>query len=178
MQHHTKLSPRDAYFAFSQLSAATSHPACPQGRGWTCPGALLPILLPGFATGWVGRCGAGCQGGTPGQDAQPHGCSPSSSSNSPCPCSVPLPGCWQLVTGLLLPASLGPRVCYSPRLVPGSCNGPSSQRPRTGNEVSVGGYLLYIYIHTYMYRERVASSLILCMINRYFWHLRALEEIG
>lgn len=112
------------------------------------------------------------------QDAQPYACSPSPISKSPSPCSVPLPGCWQLVTGLLSPTSPGPQVCRSPRLVPGSCTGPSSQRQQTDNGVTVGGYLLYIYIYTHMYRKRVASSLILCVTNRYFRQLRVLEEIG
>lgn len=75
---------------------------------------------------------------------------PGSSSNCPSPSSVSLPGCWQLVTRLLSPASLGPRVCYSPWLMPGSCAGPSSLRQQTGNGVTVGGYLLYIYIYTHL----------------------------
>lgn len=38
--------------------------------------------------------------------------------------------------------------------------------------------ICYIYIYTHMYRKRVASSLILCVTNRYFRQLRVLEEIG
>lgn len=38
--------------------------------------------------------------------------------------------------------------------------------------------ICYIYIYTHMYRKRVASSLTLCVTNRYFRQLRVLEEIG